>query len=126
MHAGAYYEERLYISGGFTSLHPASLGADSWYRDDRMPSVCPSAPSFFLIVLMIVCHLCVCILGGFQTHSSLPELQAQFPLHLRRGRNGVRVPRVRPHTLQGAPAVDPRVLNNRCWYVCFILVIRIE
>ncbi|CAM9247287.1 unnamed protein product, partial [Ectocarpus fasciculatus] len=37
MHFGAYFEERFYIFGGFTSVD--KLAADSWYRDDRMPTV---------------------------------------------------------------------------------------
>lgn len=39
MHFGAYYEERFYIFGGFSTNR--SLNADSWYRDDRMPTVKP-------------------------------------------------------------------------------------
>lgn len=37
MHFGAYFEERFYIFGGFTAEN--KLAADSWYRDDRMPTV---------------------------------------------------------------------------------------
>jgi hypothetical protein len=133
MHAGAYYEERMYIMGGFTSLHPPRLGADSWYRDDRMPSVSHTKTlridknrkhphGMNMIMTLSISYLCVFRIGHIQTHTALAILEAQLPLRLGRGRNRLRVPRLRPQAIQGAQAVDTRRLHYRRGYVRRLLL----
>jgi hypothetical protein len=56
MHAGAYFEERFYIVGGFSESNV--LAADSWYRDDRLPRVKN-------IMILMTCIVNESIVSGF-------------------------------------------------------------